>query len=173
MTLARTVELHNSNESHLQAALDILINVSCSLCPTPNPGGRRSPKPHDIFHINYVLGRRCDVLVARKFLRTRHTHDNTRKLSWLHESRSARRAAARCYRVYRVLVDTRYSRIACTRGCVHVYTRARAPSVAAVAPQLRMHHDAGGVQHANPAHVQKIIPIRYPTEYCRYGYNSY
>ena len=30
-----------------------------------------------------------------------------------------------------------------------------------------------GVQTGNPGHVQKIIPIRYPTEYCRYGYNSY
>ena len=29
------------------------------------------------------------------------------------------------------------------------------------------------VQTGNPAHVQKNIPIRYPTEYCRYGYNSY
>ena len=33
--------------------------------------------------------------------------------------------------------------------------------------------DVPGVQTGNPAHVQKIIPIRYPTEYCRYGYNSY
>ena len=32
---------------------------------------------------------------------------------------------------------------------------------------------ACGVQSANPAHVQKNIPVRYPTEYCRYGYNSY
>ena len=30
-----------------------------------------------------------------------------------------------------------------------------------------------GVQSAISAHVQKNIPIRYPTEYCRYGYNSY